>query len=320
MKAVYYQEHGEPTVLQSGELPDPEAKADEVLVQVAAAGVNPIDRRLRAGELQEYIKREFPVVPGWDFSGRIVGLGSNVTDWKIGDEVVGLACVPCIHHGTYAELIPVSASAISHKPASMSFSEAAALPLVSLTAWQALSEFAELSAGQSVLVQAGAGGVGSVAIPMAKYLGAKVYTTCSSGNMDYVRALGADIIIDYTSVDYVKEIAQLEPTGLDMVLESILSDECIESAIYLTKSGGTVAYLNNEPPEMTEIAEKNIKTAFIHHRPDGYSLGEIMKLYESGVFKIPNIHEMLLSDAAEAHRISEKGRTRGKVVLRVQEI
>ena len=320
MRAVFYESHGGVEVLQYGELAKPQAAADEVLVRVAAAGVNPIDRRLRAGELTDYIKRKFPVVPGWDFSGRIVSLGRGVKDWKIGDEVLGLACVPCIHHGSYAEYIPVKETAIAKKPKSVSFHQAAALSLVSLTAWQSLSEFGNVCTGQSVLIQAGAGGIGSVAIPLAKHLGARVYVTTSTRNIDYVRQLGADVVIDYTSTDYVKEIQRHEPDGLDMVLETLLSDETTAAAIGLVKPGGTVAYMNNEPPPMPEIAENNINTAFIHHQPDGNSLKKLMKLYESGKLAIPEVEALPLSEAAEAHNRSEAGRTRGKIVLHVSEL
>lgn len=320
MRAVFYESHGGVEVLQYGELAKPQAAADEVLVRVAAAGVNPIDRRLRAGELTDDIKRKFPVVPGWDFSGRIVGLGRGVKDWKIGDEVLGLACVPCIHQGSYAEYIPVKETAIAKKPKSVSFHQAAALSLVSLTAWQSLSEFGSVCTGQSVLIQAGAGGIGSVAIPMAKHLGARVYATTSTRNIDYVRQLGADVVIDYTSTDYVKEIQRHEPDGLDMVLETLLSDETTAAAIGLVKPGGTVAYMNNEPPPMPEIAENNINTAFIHHQPDGNSLKKLMKLYESGKLAIPEVEALPLSEAAEAHNRSEAGRTRGKIVLHVSEL
>lgn len=320
MRAIYYQEHGDTDVLQSGDLPTPEPGPDEVLVQVAATSVNPIDRRLRSGELQEYITRTFPVIPGWDVSGRIVKVGSEVTDWDVGDDILGLAFTWSIQHGTYAEFTPIKASSIAAKPTELSFKEAAALPLVTLTAWQSLSEFAEIRPGQTVLIHAGAGGVGSVAIPIAKYLGATVYTTTSAGNVDYVRSLGADYVIDYRETDYASYVKNSEPEGIDVVLESLLSDEAIESAIHLVKPNGTVIYLNNEPPNMPEIAEKNIKTEFIHHRPDGHSLSELLPLFQQGVLKVPRIQEMPLEQAEEAHRLSEAGHTQGKIVLTVQDI
>jgi NADPH:quinone reductase-like Zn-dependent oxidoreductase len=320
MKAIYYEQHGNADVLQYGELPTPDPDSDQVLVKIAVAAVNPIDRRLRSGELQEYISRTFPIVPGWDFSGTIVKIGSNVTNWKVGDEVVGLAFTWSIQHGTYAEYCPVDASAIALKPPGLSFVDAASLPLVSLTAWQALDEFAGLKRGQTVLIQAGAGGVGSVAIPIAKHLGAKVYTTTRSENFNYVMDRGADHPIDYTTHDYVEVIKEMEPDGLDVVLESLYGDKIVEDAIHLTKNGGAVPYLNNEPPELADIASRSIKTEFIHHRPDGEMLAMLMSLFASGDLLTPRVTTMNLSDATKAHEQSERMTTNGKLVLQVEGI
>ena len=317
MKAVFYEQHGAADVLQVGERPTPEPQDHEVLVEVVATSVNPIDRRLRSGELQEYIARTFPVVPGWDLAGRIVKVGAKVTDWQVGDEVLGLAFTWSIQHGSYAEYCPIDAASITHKPASISFEQAAALPLVSLTAWQALSEFGQLQAGQSVFIQAGAGGVGSVAIPMAKHLGAKVYATTSAKNSDYVKSLGADVIIDYNAEDYQSVLRQQEPAGVDLVLEALLGNGTAEAAIRLTKDGGCVAYMNNEPPEMDDITKRNITAEFLHHRPDGDMLRELVGLYQSGEIILPKIQVRPLEEAIDAHVESERGHTQGKVVLRI---
>jgi NADPH2:quinone reductase len=317
MKAVYYAAHGAPDVLTLGELPAPEPEPGQVLVRVAAAGVNPIDRRLRNGELTEYISRTFPVIPGWDFSGRIERVGSEVSDWQVGDEVAGLAFTWSIQHGTYAEFVPVDASAIAHKPKSLSFVEAAALPLTSLTAWQALQEFGDVQKGQSVFIQAGAGGIGSAAIPMAKHLGAHVYTTCSAPNTDYVKARGADQVIDYTHSDYVAALREYEPDGLDLILETLESEAAINAAIKLVKPGGTVVYMNNEPPESPQIAQRGIKATFLHHRADGKMLAQLLALYADGTLMLPEIETLHLTDAVSAHEQSERSRTRGKLVLAV---
>lgn len=317
MKAIFYEQHGTAEVLQVGERPTPEPHDNEVLVEVVATSVNPIDRRLRSGELQEYITRTFPVVPGWDLAGKIVKVGAKVTDWQVGDEVLGLAFTWSIQHGSYAEYCPIDTASITEKPASISFEQAAALPLVSLTAWQALSEFGELKAGQSVFIQAGAGGVGSVAIPMAKHLGARIYTTTSAKNHDYVKSLGADVIIDYNADDYESALRQHEPNGVDLVLEALLGNGTAEAAIRLTKDGGRVAYMNNEPPEMDEIKLRNIKAEFLHHRPDGAMLRELVDLYESGKISLPKVQVRPLEEAMDAHLESEKGHTQGKIVLRV---
>lgn len=319
MKAVFYEKHGLAEVLQVGDLPQPEPGPDQVLVEVHAAAVNPIDRRLRGGELTEYIERTFPVVPGWDLAGTIVALGSNVSDWSLGDEVFGLAFTWSIQHGCYAEYCPIDTSAIAKKPPSLSFTDAAALPLVSLTAWQSLSEFGELAADQTVLIQAGAGGVGSVAIPMAKHLGAKVYTTASASNVDYVRGRGADVVIDYHADDYEAVVRAAETGGVDLVLESLLGDGIAERAIRLAKDGGVVVYMNNEPPEMAEIAERNIKTQFLHHRPDGDMLAELAVLYAAGDLPLPLVETIRLEDAVDAHRRSEAGHIRGKLVFAIKD-
>lgn len=320
MKAVYYEQHGGPEVLQVGELPVPEPGPDQVLVKVAAAAVNPIDRRLRGGELQEYIQRTFPVVPGWDFSGRIEQVGVNVSGWAPGDEVMGLAFTWAIQHGTYAEYVPVDVSAIAAKPESIPFHEAAALPLVSLTAWQSLAEYGEVQAGQNVLIQAGAGGVGSAAIPMAKHLGATVYTTCSGRNAEYVKSRGADFAIDYATEDYVQYLKNAVPDGLDLVLEALITDEAVRSAIHLARPGGTVVYMNNEPPDMPEIEAKQIKTQFLHHRADGAMLAELAGLYAGGSLPLPPVDVRDLTEAADAHAVSEAGHTQGKVVLHIQDL
>lgn len=320
MKAVFYKEFGDADILQIGNLPKPEPAADEVLVQVGAAGVNPIDRRLRGGELQDFFEREWPITPGWDVAGRIVKVGEDVTDWQAGDDIVGLAFSWFLHHGTYAEYVPVKAASIAPKPKRFSFAEAAALPLVSLTAWESLAEYINLQADQSVLIQAGAGGLGSVAISIARYLGGKVYTTAREVNHDYVRSRGADHIIDYTQTDYVNYIRQHEPQGLNAVLETLGTDTDVMNAIRLVKPGGTVAYMNNEPPDMPEIRQNNIETKFLHHRPDGESLRALMELYKNDKLSLPEINIMPLDAAVDAHRMSESRQTRGKIVLKVQDL
>lgn len=272
MRAVYYEKFGGPEVLRVGERPMPRVLPDEVLVKVAAAGVNPIDRRLRGGELQEFFQREWPIVPGWDVAGRIVKVGADVAGWKEGEDIVGLAFTWHLHHGTYAEYVPVKAASIARKPAMFSFTEAAALPLVSLTAWESLAEYAELKRGQSVLIQAGAGGLGSVALSIARHLGARAYTTTRQENFDYVRSRGAEHAIDYSTHDYTSVIKEREPEGVDVVLETLTGDAIVKNAIRLVKPGGTVVYMNNEPPDMPEIAARNVRTKFLHHRPDGQSL------------------------------------------------
>ncbi|MEL7028019.1 MAG: NADP-dependent oxidoreductase [Pseudomonadota bacterium] len=320
MKAVYYEEFGDAGVLKVGERPVPDPAPNEVLIQVGAVSVNPIDRRLRSGELQEFFQREWPITPGWDVAGRIAKVGADVKDWKVGDEVLALAFNWKLGAGTYAEYAPVEADHITAKPAHLSYVEAACIPLVSLTAWQSLDEYAQTQSGQTVFIQAGAGGLGGVAIQMAKHLGARVYTTCRAANADYVKSLGADVAIDYSTADYFKVLKELEPEGVDVVLELLLNDIVIENAIHLAKPGGVVVYMNNEPPEMPEVAQKGLKTQFFHHRADGEMLTKLVKFYTDGIVKLPEIEVMPLEEAAKAHRRSESGRTRGKIALKVADL
>lgn len=319
MRAVYHTAFGDADVLEVGDLPEPDPGPDQVLVQVAAAGVNPIDHRLRAGALQNDVTRRWPIVPGRDFSGTIAALGAAVEDWQVGDEVLGLASSrapgPCA--GTYAEYAAVPADAIAAKPPQLGFFEAAAIPLVSLTAWQALVEFGRLERGQSVLIQAGAGGVGSIAIPLAKYLGARVYTTASARNVDYVKRLGADIAIDRLSENYVRVMQLHEPEGLHLVLESLEDEAAIRAAPTLVREGGAVVYLNSEPPDLSDFQQRRIRSECLHHRADGAMLAEIVALIADGSLPQPDVEVLPLEKAAEAHRRIASSRTVGKLVLDV---
>ena len=188
---------------------------------------------------------------------------------------------------------------------------------MSLTAWQSLHEYGGLTKGQSALIQAGAGGVGSVAIPMAKHLGARVYATCSSASTDYVSVRGADVVIDYTQQDYAQVLRDLEPEGLDVILETLLGDGVAETAIGLAKDGGTVIFMNNEPPELPEIEARGIRSQFLHHRPDGAMLAELADLYGQEILPAPPVEVLPLAAAVEAHQRSEDGHTRGKIVLAI---
>ena len=317
VQAVYYREFGDADVLEIGARPVPVPGPDQVLVKVAAAGVNPIDRRLRAGELERFFKRTWPIVPGWDFAGTIASVGAEVGGWQPGDEVLGLAFSWALGAGTYAEYVPVAAGAIAARPAELDVFEAAAIPLVSLTAWQALVEFGRLARGQSVLIQAGAGGVGSIAIPIAKYLGARVYTTASARNLDYVRRLGADIAIDHMSENYIQVVGLHEPEGLHLVLESLEDETAIRAAPTLVRDGGAVVYLNNEPPDLPDFRERQIRSEFLHHRADGAMLAEIVTLIARGALPRPTVEVLPLEEAAEAHRRLASWRTVGKLVLDV---
>ena len=195
-------------------------------------------------------------------------------------------------------------------------SKAAALPLVSLTAWQAL-RIRPTPSGAIRFYSGRCRRRRQRGYTMAKHLGAKVYTTTSATNSNYVKSLGADVVIDYNAEDYESVLRQQEPAGVDLVLEALLGNGTAEAAIRLTKDGGRVAYMNNEPPEMDDITERNITAEFLHHRPDGDMLKELVGLYQSGEITLPKIQVRPLEEALDAHLESERGHTQGKVVLRI---
>lgn len=317
MKAVIYEEFGSPQVLKVAERDVPDIGSEQVLLEVAAAGVNPIDRRLRSGELSDFFQYSWPVTPGWDVAGRVKAVGSEVTKWQVGDAVCGLGFTWNVGAGSYAEYMAIDADSLAPKPDNLSFIEAAALPLVSLTAWQSLAESSAVKEGSKVFIQAGAGGIGSVSLAIAKHLGAETYTTTREKNFDYVRARGADHPIDYKTTNYVHELKALAPEGMDVVLEALETKIHVENAIRIAADGGRVIYMNNEPPEMPEIERRGIHAEWLHHRADGKMLTELMALYGAEKLTLPEISTMALDDAVQAHQQSESGRTRGKLVLEI---
>ena len=202
MRAVYYERFGGADVLTVGDLPDPQPGPGEVLIALQATSVNPIDWKIREGLFECVFDHRFPIVPGWDAAGTVAAVGTGVEGLSAGQAVYAYCRKPLAHAGTYAEYVTMSADAVAPAPASLTAGQAAAIPLCALTCWQSLVDFGQVQAGDTVLIHAGAGGVGSLAIQLAKHLGARVLTTASARNADYVTGLGADLVIDYTQEDY----------------------------------------------------------------------------------------------------------------------
>jgi len=307
MKAAYFMKNGGPDVLQYGDVPDPVAKPGEVLVDIHAASVNAADWKVRAGHYAPIT--DFPYVPGRDFSGVVRALGDAVKDFAVGDAVFGVCDVG--RDGAYAEKIAIRSAIVARKPESLSHVECAALALTGLTALVAIEDTLRLKAGETILVQGGAGGVASVAIQLARHLGARVITTASETNHDYLRRLGADQIIDYNAQDFTQVVS-----GCDAVLDTVGGDVATRSFAVL-RPGGRAAFIgsgNTAPPSP--------RADLVSLRPkvgrDRAHLERVATLVTSGVVRVPEITTYKLSEAAKAHAVSEGRHLRGKLVFKVR--
>ncbi len=314
MKAIAIKEFGGIDQLHLIEVPTPKPTSQEVLIEVVYTAVNPVDWKIREGMLKERLPHHFPLILGWDVSGIIAAVGNDVTHFKPGDAVFAYCRKPVVQWGTYAEYVTFEAENVAHKPKNITFAQAAAIPLVGLTAWQALFDVAKLKKGETILVHAGAGGVGSFAIQFAKHIGAHVYTTASKANHDYVKQLGAEHAIDYKQ-GFVDAIKKLAPQGIDVVFDCV-GGETLEESSKVIKKGGRLVSIVSKPDPALE--DQGIHTGYVFVRPSGKELTEIGHLIEQGKVVIPTIQEMPLKEAAAAQEKSRTGHTQGKIVLKVR--
>ncbi|MEV4195580.1 NADP-dependent oxidoreductase [Streptomyces toxytricini] len=305
MRAVVVSQWGGPEVLTETEIDRPEPGLGEILVRVHAAGVNPVDWKTRAtGALVSWDR--IPVV-GWDVSGTVEAVGPGVTLYRPGDEVYGMPRFPR-QAGGYAEYVTAPARHFARKPASLDHVQAAALPLAALTAWQALVDTAGVTAGQRVLVHAAAGGVGHLAVQIAKARGAYVIGTASAAKHGVLRGLGADELVDYRTEDFAEAVSDV-----DVVLDA-LGGEVAERSLRVLKPGGHLVTL---PGPDVPAGAGGVRASFVVVEPDLRGLEEITALVEQGLLK-PLVETVLpLEQAAKAHEIGEQGRTTGKIVLTV---
>jgi len=308
MKAIVVHEYGGPEVLKYEEVPRPEPKEDQILVRVIAAGVNPVDAMIRSGMFAKYEKDVLPIIPGADIAGVVEKVGSKITKFKAGDPI--FAYVSLKGGGGYAEYALGAERDTAAKPKSLSYVEAAAVPIVALTAWQALIDAARLGAGQTVLIHGGSGGVGSFAIQIAKACGAKVIATASTANQELLKELGADVAIDYTKQKF-EDVAK----DVDVVLDSVGRDTLARS-YGVVKKGGVIVSIVARPDE-AELDKHGIRGAFISVEPTSDELAEIGKLIDQKKIKVIVSQTFPLSDAAKAQEQVATGHTRGKVVLKV---
>lgn len=306
MRAITQNTVGGPEVLEIAEQPAPQPKPGEVLIRIKAAGVNPVDAAVRGGFYP--LLGEPPFVLGWDLSGTVEAVGAGANGFAPGDEVFGMPRFPA-QAGTYAELAAAPASEVVHKPDALGHEAAAALPLAGLTAWQGLVTAGKLKSGDRVLVQAAAGGVGHLAVQIAKARGAYVIATASPGKVDFVRSLGADEVIDYTSDDFVGKAGPV-----DLVFEALGGDHP-EKSLKALKDGGTlVVLLGLSDKAAAEAAARGIRVERISVRPDGEGLKELAKLTEAGKLKVHVARSFPLDQAGAAHAFLAT-KPKGKVVL-----
>jgi NADPH:quinone reductase-like Zn-dependent oxidoreductase len=307
MKAVLLTAHGGPEMLRYGDAPDPVAGPGEVVVDIVAASVNAADYKVRLGSYDS--KMKFPYILGRDFSGIVAARGAGVTDLAVGDAVFGV-CDAGIE-GAYAEKIAIKAAIIAKKPERLDHADAAAMALTSLTAIWALEDTAHLKAGETILIQGGAGGVAGFAIQLAKHIGATVITTASARNHDYVRALGAHRVIDYNAEDFTKSVA-----GCDVVFDTVGGEVQVKSYSVL-RPGGRLVWIAAAPAGFVP-SHKDIEVLRPRVARDRTHLERMKMLYEEGAVWPPAVTSYKLADAAEAHRVSESRHLQGKLVLMVR--
>lgn len=309
MKAIRIHSYGGPEVLKLEEVPLPVPANDEVLIKVYAAGVNPIDWKIRAGKMKKNVPIKFPFIPGWDVSGKVEEVGSNVLNFKKGDEVYGKPDLT--KDGSYAEYIVVKAKEVSTKPKSIGHDKSAGIPLAGQTAWEALFTHGKLEKAQRVLIHGASGGVGTYAVQLAKWKGAYVIATASEQNVDFVYSLRADEVFDYINEDFESEVKDV-----DLVLD-LVGGETQSKSLKLLKRGGKL--VTTVKPEFEELAKKQgVELISFTMTSNPSVLQHITDLIDSGKIKAIINKVFPLKEAAAAQKFNEEEHQRGKVVLIVR--
>jgi alcohol dehydrogenase len=333
MKAFIIDRYGKKAALRASDMPEPELGKDDVLVQIHAAGVNPLDLKIRDGEFKMILPYRMPLILGNDLAGVVVRVGSGVQQFKAGDEVYARPDDNRI--GAFAEFIAIHQGSLAIKPKDLTMEEAASIPLVGLTAWQALVEKANLKKGQKVLIHAGSGGVGTLAIQLAKHLGATVATTTSTANVEWVKHLGADIVIDYRKDDFEKVLHDY-----DVVLNSLGTDT-LEKSLRVLKPGGMLISISGPPDaEFAKSAglsgflklvmrllsygirkkakRRGVSYSFLYMRASGEQLRKITALIDSRAIRPVVDRVFPFESTPDALAYVETGRAKGKVIVKVK--
>lgn len=333
MKAFILEQYAKKSPLRLAQIPEPELRDDEALVEVHAAGVNLLDSKIRDGEFKLILPYRMPVVLGHDVAGVVVKVGSLVRQFKPGDEVY--ARPDDFRIGTFAEFVAVKETSLALKPAGLTMEEAASIPLVALTAWQALVERAKLKKGEKIFIQAGSGGVGTIAIQLARHIGATVATTTSSSNVALVKRLGADVVVDYKTQDFADVLH-----GCDVVLNS-QNSKTLEKSLSVLKPGGRLISISGppdpdfarqiDPPWFVKLVirllssgirrkaeSRGVAYSFLFMKANGSQLREITRLFDAGELRPVVDRVFPFESTNEAMAYVESGRAKGKVVVKLK--
>lgn len=333
MKAYVLNKYGKNEQLKLSEVKIPELGAHDVLVEIHAAGLNVLDSKIKAGKFKLILPYKMPLILGHDVAGVVTGIGTKVNRFKVGDEVYSRPSDFRI--GAFAEFIAIHEDDLAHKPSNLTMDEAASIPLVGLTVWQAMVEMAQLKKGQKVFIQAGSGGVGTIAIQLAKHLGAEVATTASEKSFAMLKGLGADVLVDYKKEDFEKILK-----GYDLVLNS-QDSKTLEKSLTVLKSGGKVISISSPPTKafavdvqlpwfmrlasgilsygiLKKAKKRNVEYSFLYMKPNGKQLNELTKLIEAGII-LPVLDKVFpFKDINDAMYYLESGRAKGKVVVKLK--
>ncbi|MBK7252284.1 MAG: NADP-dependent oxidoreductase [Gammaproteobacteria bacterium] len=323
MRAIAIERFGGPEELHLTELPQPKAGAGEVLIRVAYAGVNPADWKIREGWLQQFLQYRFPFVPGFDAAGMVAAIGEGVEGLRPGDRVVTASNQGKGEWGTYAEYVVSDVDRVVRLPVTVSLQAAASLPTAGITSWEALFDVGQLRAGQRVLVNGGAGGMGSWCIQLAKMAQAQVAASCGPANLEYVQGLGADLAIDYRSQDVVAVVQTWAPEGVDLIVDTVGQGTLLQG-VELVKPGGTIAPIGTliatEPqPDAARAAVRGVRIVptMSNFERQGRQLRALVDALARGQIREPAIEVLPLARAAEAQRRVQAGHVRGKLLLDV---
>ena len=315
MRAIAITEFGGRDKLRLMDLPAPVAADGDVLIHIRAAGVNPVDWKIREGMLKDRFPHEFPLILGWDAAGVVAKHGKNANRLSEGDEVFAYCRKPLVRDGTYAEYIAMPEDNVALKPKAFSFEEAATVPLAALTAYQALFDAGKLKPDGTVLIHAAAGGVGTFAVQLAKDCGARALGTASERNRDYLLALGLDVHIDYRSGDFRDATRAACPDGVDLVFDCV-GGGVLQASAEIIKPGGHIVSIT-DPVGVDTLAKKGITADFVFVEPIREELERIGKMIDAGRLRTCVSASLRLDEAAAAHELSEAGHTRGKIVLSI---